>query len=287
MDVALPSALPLDLERLIFEITALLWPRTIPRLLLVAWRVKIWVEPVLYRTILLMDPWYYNSYPDSISPFAMAGSVLVSLLQRKPASFFRHSVRQLFLGYNDMDATGVAELLSVCSNVENLYLSTRTLATLPPLNMRLKRLHCRLGTLFDPQRVDSTHRMFASLTHLEIFDYWSAEIEAGVLLGLACLPHLTHLAFNDEEYLPICPTLLRASTSLRVLAIILPDPVADIGRYPYQFEQWGEQCGDRVVVLICEDFCEDWILGVQSGTDYWSYAEEHIAKRKLREATRM
>jgi hypothetical protein len=35
--------LPTDLERVIFEITALSHPRSIPNLLLVAWRVHKWL----------------------------------------------------------------------------------------------------------------------------------------------------------------------------------------------------------------------------------------------------
>jgi hypothetical protein len=34
--------LPLELERLIFELSALSWPLSVPNLMLVAWRVKQW-----------------------------------------------------------------------------------------------------------------------------------------------------------------------------------------------------------------------------------------------------
>ncbi|KAJ7121829.1 hypothetical protein C8R43DRAFT_1136349 [Mycena crocata] len=45
--------LPVELEREIFEIAAHSRPRSVPTLVLVASRVKVWVEPFLYRTIFL------------------------------------------------------------------------------------------------------------------------------------------------------------------------------------------------------------------------------------------
>ncbi|KAJ7629850.1 hypothetical protein B0H17DRAFT_1091096 [Mycena rosella] len=46
-------ALPPELERQIFEICALFRPVSIPKLMLVAWRVKQWIEPILYRTVVI------------------------------------------------------------------------------------------------------------------------------------------------------------------------------------------------------------------------------------------
>ncbi|KAJ7224649.1 hypothetical protein GGX14DRAFT_557508 [Mycena pura] len=44
--------LPAELERQVFELTALSRPVCIPRLMRVALRVKQWVEPLLYRTLI-------------------------------------------------------------------------------------------------------------------------------------------------------------------------------------------------------------------------------------------
>ncbi|KAJ7670088.1 hypothetical protein DFH06DRAFT_1293979 [Mycena polygramma] len=285
MDGALLPAFSADLERLIFEDTALLWPRAIPRLMLVAWRVKLWVEPLLYRTILVID-----SPSDRVHcneggthPRAMESSVLLSLLQTRPASFFRDSVRHLYLSHCALDLEQEADLLSACCNVENLFLAAQTLGTVQPLEIQSKRLHCTLGTMFGTGPIDFTYRMFTSLTHLEIFDV-PVGIDEGVWLALARLPRLTHLAFNDEEYLPMCVTLLRAWPSLQVLVIIL--------RYGEAERGWDlfDQCGvmelvqdPRVVVLVCDDFLQDWIRGAHAGTDYWSRAEDFVAKRKSRE----
>ncbi|KAJ7826702.1 hypothetical protein B0H14DRAFT_2816723 [Mycena olivaceomarginata] len=64
--------LPLELEREIFEIYALSWPKLIPKLMLVAKCVKEWVEPLLYRII-------------SIDVFPIAGLpwVAVDIMSRR------------------------------------------------------------------------------------------------------------------------------------------------------------------------------------------------------------
>ncbi|KAJ6564436.1 hypothetical protein B0H19DRAFT_1258885 [Mycena capillaripes] len=78
-----PAALlPEDLEREIFEISAHSRPVFIPILMLVARRVKIWLEPLLYRTIVLDNPSVLKGYP--IYSWA--------ILESKPASFFHHAI---------------------------------------------------------------------------------------------------------------------------------------------------------------------------------------------------
>ncbi|KAJ7131272.1 hypothetical protein C8R44DRAFT_871785 [Mycena epipterygia] len=47
-DSPIVQTLRLELERKIFELAALSRPKAIPTLMRVAWRVKLWVEPLLY-----------------------------------------------------------------------------------------------------------------------------------------------------------------------------------------------------------------------------------------------
>ncbi|KAJ6550049.1 hypothetical protein B0H19DRAFT_1160293 [Mycena capillaripes] len=47
------AILPPELERLIFEIAALESPKSMPALILVARRVQIWIEPLLYGVLAL------------------------------------------------------------------------------------------------------------------------------------------------------------------------------------------------------------------------------------------
>ncbi|KAJ7659091.1 hypothetical protein DFH06DRAFT_1130657 [Mycena polygramma] len=48
---AIQPNLPPELERHIFELAALSHPMLIPNMIRVAWRVKLWIEPLLYRTL--------------------------------------------------------------------------------------------------------------------------------------------------------------------------------------------------------------------------------------------
>ncbi|KAJ6482302.1 hypothetical protein C8R47DRAFT_581343 [Mycena vitilis] len=229
MDASPMPALPSDSERLIFEVAALLWPPSIPNFMLVAWRVKTWVEPILYRTVVVFD-----DGTDRPSPLAIETSALRSLIRTKPPSFFGNLVRALHFDARSLNKTDEADILSACSNIENLYLAAQSWQTMvSTMGMPLKRLHCTLHALFGTGAIDFTRRIFASLTHLEIpTNSWMSQkrIDPEEWSGLASVPYLTHLAFMDDNWLPVshCAmwlTLLRKRASLRVLVIHLGVPV--------------------------------------------------------------
>ncbi|KAJ7670022.1 hypothetical protein DFH06DRAFT_1468725 [Mycena polygramma] len=278
MDLNLTPTLPADLERRIFEVASLAWPRSIARFLLVAWRVKTWVEPLLYRIIIVHDARAYlrDKSRNGTHPLAIESSVLLSIIQAKGPQFFKDAVRHLLLGSHNLDETDEAYVLSACSNVENLWLSAQSYATLPQIDMPFKRLHCRLNTLFEPQPIDITHQLFALVTHLEVFDL-PARGDVDVWAAVTHLPRLTHLAFNDEVYLPVCSALLQTSTSLQVLVLMLDH------RGQMDTERWKDWdvMDVRFVAMVCDEAVEDWIVGAHTGADYWSRAEEFIAKRKF------
>ncbi|KAJ7614340.1 hypothetical protein FB45DRAFT_936672 [Roridomyces roridus] len=96
--------LPTDVEREVFETAALMFPSMIPTLLLVARRVLIWTEPLLYRV--LGDP-RGQSYK------ALA-TALLAASRSKPPPFLHKSVRHLFLDmsseWTDEDATSLETL---------------------------------------------------------------------------------------------------------------------------------------------------------------------------------
>ncbi|KAF8212858.1 hypothetical protein K438DRAFT_1805181, partial [Mycena galopus ATCC 62051] len=77
-------SLPSELECIIFEIAALLRPQTIPSLMLIAQRVKHWVEPLLYRVLILSTNKGINTHGFPCIPI----DVLRSAIARKPPPFF-------------------------------------------------------------------------------------------------------------------------------------------------------------------------------------------------------
>ncbi|KAJ6482724.1 hypothetical protein C8R45DRAFT_1002254 [Mycena sanguinolenta] len=205
---------PLELERAIFEIVALSWPRSIPRLMLVAWRIKSWVEPLLYRTIIVSS---------SLNRFGRGhakdtGTLLSCITSNQ--STFRDSVRHLYLAHAVLEE--VTGILHACSAVENLWVAARTPIVLLDFDLPLKCLHATLDVIFGRSPIDFSHRLLSSLTDLELFDP-PVHIDLEVWSALTRLPQLTHLACDNERYLRLSMflTFLPTWKSLRGLVILL------------------------------------------------------------------
>ncbi|KAJ6482768.1 hypothetical protein C8R45DRAFT_1150392 [Mycena sanguinolenta] len=293
---AVSPALPPDLERTIFEVTAVSWPRSIPRLMLVAWRVKSWrvhipleVEPLLYRTIFVGSQSQLDSLCDKLDsetlPFPIPRQNLLSLTRSNQSPCFRKSVRNLFLAHDDV--AEVAFILAACCGIENLWLGTQTRCIVVEMQFDrpLKRLHGSLEVIFGSPKskaIDFTHPSFASLTHLEIFDIPEDRIDFRAWTAVIQLSHLTHLAFDDEQYLPMCGALLQGWISLRVLVILFLQKEENLNAGLFAGYHVPELVDEpRLVLMVCYKYLEDWIKGAHTGRDdYWAQAEDHIAHRK-------
>ncbi|KAJ6482760.1 hypothetical protein C8R45DRAFT_1215448 [Mycena sanguinolenta] len=139
-------AFPVELEHVIFEMAAFSWPGLMPRLLLVASRVKIWLEPLLYRTIVVNRSIFVQRERDDSRPSTIHVHALLSLVQSRPATFFRDSTRHLCVN-RDLAEEGPA-ILSACSEIESLWMRGQTSAPrILELDLRLKRLHCPLNRI--------------------------------------------------------------------------------------------------------------------------------------------
>lgn len=128
------------------------------------------------------------------------------------------------------------------------------------------------------QEIDFGHRLFATLTHLEIFDDEPFSPEKWAELAL--IPHLTHLCFNEHLVVDMLLVVLRACASLRVLVVfdpILPTPIASNG------DERALAQDPRFVAMTSPPPYQDWTTGAHSGIDYWSRAEDFVAKRRARE----
>ncbi|KAK7051894.1 hypothetical protein R3P38DRAFT_2857620 [Favolaschia claudopus] len=249
------TVFPPELEQMIFEIAAYSWRPMIPTLLLIAWRVKIWLEPLLYRTLIVADDrtddsrLSLNTIGQNI-PTAVEPEHLLSLIRTKPSGFFRDSVRNLFLAHAVRDEE--LTIVSACSGIENLWLGHTTICAINDLKThRLKRLHCTFEALFGETGADFTQPLFAVSTWIE----------------LTRLPNLTHLAFGDQNYLEMVASFLPHWESLRaVLFLSRASSLDDTD----PFNAYG-----------------DWVHGVHLGCDFWSRADEFIARRKAGEVDRL
>ncbi|KAJ7136372.1 hypothetical protein C8R43DRAFT_1132526 [Mycena crocata] len=273
----LPSVLPFELERQIFELAARNRPVSIPTLMQVAWRVKTWVEPMLYRTMVVL-----NSYKlPADGHLSVDKDTFVNLTRTKAAELL--TVQNLLLDYVGDEKS----ILRACPAVKHLWMrrdlhsersdSSNLLSLLGELP--LSRLHCNIATLFRPltslPQIDFTHPVFAHITHLEITDSFFGE----TWMGLALVPNLTHLAFSRMHSIGLWLPLLRVCTSLRALVVLTSSHNRLVG---HQDEQ-KLAMDPRFVVMEIQYLVADWQVGAHGGADYWTRAETFIAKRRARE----
>ncbi|KAJ7123485.1 hypothetical protein C8R44DRAFT_875676 [Mycena epipterygia] len=263
--VSLVSALPPELERQIFEICALLRPLGIPKLMLVAWRVKEWVEPLLYRTIAVEVD---GAHIIPVLP-AFTSECLSSALKSKPATLFQYAVRHLLAPTRGT----CKELLPFCTGLENLWTHEYSTATPLIAQLRLKHFHGFVVPLF--RTLTSIHACFSQITHLEVMDIRD-NLESWSELSL--IPQLTHLAFNDAAFGPICGELLETCRSLAVLVFLLSQAQGGLRINASQSEELSKD--PRLVEMRCVYYLLDWQMGAHAGKDYWSRAESFIATRR-------
>ncbi|KAF7365694.1 hypothetical protein MVEN_00443100 [Mycena venus] len=270
--------LPLDLERDIFEMTAELYPGSIPNLLLVAQRVREWVERIKYKTIIL------SNSPSSSWTFSLFLKVVRSNI--KPTSFFRDSVRHLFVDlYPGPDRTELQEILSVCGGILSFTVLDVAVAG-PPImpGLEARKLQ-RLALPRDPfsevlNSPSAPHGMFACVTHLDIINPVhgvSDETIRTLLSNPASLPMLTHLALACMgETSAVAIALFARRDTLEVfINMYATSALPAVAQLPSVDD----------VRFVCmglddEDYREDWINGTKGEKDFWARADAFVAKKR-------
>ncbi|KAJ7238065.1 hypothetical protein B0H12DRAFT_101125 [Mycena haematopus] len=260
---------PPELEREIFETTALLYPATIPPLLRVARRVLVWIEPLLYRVI--------PSYSVPLN------SALEQAMRTKSADFFRHSVRHVFLG--SYETNNIQALLRLCPDIVSLaYIpphgEPKLLEVLKNFH-RIRRWGGCLGDLFDhPSAIDLSLSVFRNVTHMDMFDNVDMNTAATARLcaGLCALPALTHLCINERVEGGILRNLLQGCPCLQVLVDIWTSRIGAAGMVATHRKAGLEDI--RYVVAVCCDYWSDWDVGACGGTDFWAAADDFVARKR-------
>ncbi|KAF8169160.1 hypothetical protein K438DRAFT_1774409 [Mycena galopus ATCC 62051] len=281
------STLPLELEREIFEITALSDSGTIPSLLRVACRVLKWIEPLLYR-VLVIDG----------SPRDLACHRAFLLKPNVVTTGVRHISMMCsidgFWPEKDMRA-----LLRLCgprllSLVGQQRLDLR-LDILPALSdlSQLRRWAGDLASLFGghPAAIDFSISAFRNLTHMDIWSGIGTD-DAVVCSGLAALPCLTHLCIHESQrhLRAFFPRILSQCLHLQVL---VSKPNTTIARFLAMDRPTTDPSlaivqpttDVRFVVCICitPQFLKDWEDGARGGTDFWAAADNFVARKRRSE----
>ncbi|KAJ6533396.1 hypothetical protein DFH09DRAFT_1406537 [Mycena vulgaris] len=272
-------ALPVELEREIFETTALIHPGTIFVLLRVARRTRVWIEPLLYRVVRI------SGYP----PFSgMARAILQGLnSESKPASIFQDTVRHLLIQRGTWSPGEAAQVLDACPGIVDLSMDAlmASPAILSPLaKMRLRRLSVCLEMLFGGPgaiaAIDLTHALFASITHLRLFPIRLSSHRAGqVCAHLPRLPALTHLCFylqRDVNWNTL-QMLLAECPRLEILANFWFFARADRARALTQNPPVHDV---RLVMGEYRNRWDDWEAGARGFPDLWSLAEDFVSRKR-------
>ncbi|KAJ7445011.1 hypothetical protein B0H11DRAFT_2088191 [Mycena galericulata] len=267
---------PSELERAIFEISALSRPVLIPNLLLVAWRVKTWVEPLMYRAIFVTERRPLDGFP------RFTRAMLVRLIETKPPGFFHASVRYLFLDeiswpHDPVEVQRERVILTACTGVTNLLATHRIESEHVHFlqNLPLRHLTIRLEVLGGNFALS----FFRHITHLEFLPDTTG-IQPNVdewALRLSLLEHLTHIAFHN---LVLCLRLspaLRSSKTLKCFVLLY---TANNATYDAYIRASGITSDVRFVLIHHHNLFVDWQLAATGRKTYWNLAEDFITARR-------
>jgi hypothetical protein len=162
---------PLELERLVFETAARSQPSQIKRLMLIARRVRDWVELLRFEALHIRDETSLDR--------------IVMILNAKPPGFVARAVKTILFTYNTFDSGfNVGLLLSMCTGLVRLKTELIPEGVLFP--MRLQQLSI----------ADAPHltALPETITYLEIF--WASI--GNRRYPYEIFPNLTHLALAVE-----------------------------------------------------------------------------------------
>ncbi|KAJ7465379.1 hypothetical protein B0H11DRAFT_2240189 [Mycena galericulata] len=216
--------LPPELEHAIFEISALSRPIAIPNLMLVAQRVKIWVEPILYRIVYLSD----GEAPAEGFP-RFTSETFLQAIDRKPPEFFKYAVRYLFLD-DPEEVRTLDSILAACTGITSLFAGTVFAENLPILNA-MDSLHHLVVSMMDLFGRNLTgcfaQPLFRNITHLELLDS-IGEINYSHVATLSLIPHLTHFAFGDSRLCNGFCDLFRLCARLTCIVLLEADSMGDV-----------------------------------------------------------
>ncbi|TFK74632.1 hypothetical protein BDN72DRAFT_955630 [Pluteus cervinus] len=180
--------LPEDIERLVLEYTALLFPEMTLQLIMISRSVKRWIEPLLYRNVILKE-------------INMARQ-FIHTLNRRPREFFLTYVRGLCLPYSVTNEEAT-QILKACANVSALsfwvfadQVMDPTLDAICqlPLTVLGMRLEAFNGTLLEEPEISKMP--YRNITHLDIYDDKSVWL-SWTWEGWDAFTALTHLTFWD------------------------------------------------------------------------------------------
>ncbi|KAF8208936.1 hypothetical protein K438DRAFT_1813164 [Mycena galopus ATCC 62051] len=267
---------PPELERKIFELAVQSSTKLIPKLLLVARRVKIWVEPMLYPVVVFRDP--------------LPGHISFNWVDRLPPTHIPQ-IRHLFvpLVIFERQTSLLLPVLAKCSSLHDLVIMNTPMIRessplLPTLlaEIPLTRLCLSAENLFAPRRADFTHALFAQITHLDLLDEVCGPWDPR-WTSLARMQRLTHLAFDlsmskQRDWESVLHGALAHCPALQVLALMWSPWLRDEMRENRAEIRRLAEDDPRFVIVLQTSHPHDWETGARGGIDAWSRAEDLVGQ---------
>ncbi|KAJ6505248.1 hypothetical protein C8R45DRAFT_1181366 [Mycena sanguinolenta] len=264
--------LPPELERGVFEIAALAQPTWVPVLMLVARRVKCWVEPCLYRVVFLSGGGMEKLHKLKLPRFNVD-----ELDARFPN--LRHS-KHLFIDRDYVRGTALKNWLLACTGVTNLFAYLRYT---PEMLTSISGFTNIAYLTIDVRALCSTAiplPLFLSVTHLELLDFstQNEDVES-VCLNISLIPCLTHIALNMYLDTLLSHAALHDIVQLQCIVFLSTaapwddSPLRDDGRFVCIEDELG--------------YYIDRLNGAVFGQDYWSFADAFLAARRAGTINRM
>ncbi|KAG1891832.1 uncharacterized protein F5891DRAFT_1197343 [Suillus fuscotomentosus] len=261
--------LPHEIERAIFQVAAGVHPTNhLPSYLLVAERVRQWIEEVMYHTIVFTSEAQACRFVES-RPVASA------------------KVKSLCLG-STLHLVTAADVMELCSHVDSLALwivregdapgvpacllnAFNRLPKLSQLSIRVSTVFCRNAVPFLPSMP-----IFNKITHLELLEGW---VLWGFPIGIHYLTRLTHLSLRVVAH-QTAPASLRIilmnCVCLELLVLRVIEGLGEVG----DIEKWLEDEGladPRIVVTTMTPY-HSWVNDDRS---LWQYGD-YILKDRTR-----
>ncbi|KAJ7489305.1 hypothetical protein FB451DRAFT_686637 [Mycena latifolia] len=202
-------------------------------------------------------------------------------MRAKPASFFRDSVRHIFLNSSAWSVDEVYALLRLCPRLESFYTTGEfsTPAMLPVLRgmLQMSKWGGPLEQLFGTySAIDLSQSFFRNITHMDLFDV-AHNGDVRISSGLAALPALTHLCLNNNVGVDFLRRVLEDCTRLQILVHLwnpyYSEPAREIATNPPVSDV-------RFVVGVFLNYWDDWEVGARGGTDFWVAADAFVARKR-------
>ncbi|KAK7051796.1 hypothetical protein R3P38DRAFT_2857407 [Favolaschia claudopus] len=264
--------LPPDVERIIFTIAADLHWKRIPILMRIAWRVKEWLEPILYRVAFISDDDYKYKF---LAAFCVVPTTVFLLKITPPLPSPVSHIRHILWNPAESADAIFALVLSACPLVEDLFFDDEHITDYFPT---LNQMHCLHRLAMYPQWLSSSNpcdfqipQFLRTITHLKLLGGKDTSSLSNLAANVNSLPNLTHVAFNvADNAIEKMHSYSRVNTRLEcIIFFINEDRTTGLG-----------SDDERFVCVRQVDFRREWLVEATGRVGYWTRADEFIARKR-------